>query len=224
MERLEADPSDRDHVLGVLMERYSSRLDAFLRKMNVRCPARRDELKQELWCRICRQCGRPGGWKPGRGADPLWSLMKTAAKRLVIDLVRRGHARAERWRTFCENYATFGDDVATCMKTKRGRDGAVAPRGPRMEFVGEMTRRERARLAKAVLAELMSLKPSDRRLLELVAEGKTTREIAITINRSPGQVCKVLTAARREVITRACDEDAAPAGFLGGNTGSQPVA
>lgn len=148
--------------------------------------------------------------------------MKTAAKRLVIDLVRRGHARAERWRTFCENYATFGDDVAICMKTKRGPDGAVAPRGPRMEFVGEMTRRERARLAKAVLAELMHLKPSDRRLLELVAEGQSTREIATTIKRSPGQVSKVLTGARQEVITRARGENAAPDSLAGGNTGSQP--
>jgi len=222
MERLEADPSARDHVLSVLMARYSSRLDGILRKLGVRCSARRDELEQAVWFRIWRRCGQPGGWQPGRGADPLWSLLKTAAKRLVIDLVRRGHTGAERWREFCEDYATFGDDVAICMQAKAGQAGAVQLRGPRIEFVGPITRRERARLAKAVLAELMYLKPSDRHLLELVAEGKSTREIATTIKRSPGQVSKVLTAARRKVITRARGENAAPDSLAGGNTGSQP--
>lgn len=207
MERLEVDPADRDHVLAELQKRYSRSLDALFRIKGVQCPGRRDELVQTVWYRIWRRCARAGGWKPGRGNDPLWSLMKKVAERLLIDQHRRGRTADSRWTTFCDDRSTFGADVAGCLTARVPQPGASSPRGPRIELVAAMSRRERARLEKAAIAEFRNLARSDRRALVLVAKGRTTREIGIRIKRSPGQVSKVLNAARREVITRALGDD-----------------
>jgi len=121
----------------------------------------------------------------------------------VIDLHRCGRTADNRWSTFCDDYATFGKDVAACVQSRAGQPGSVAPRGPRIDLVGSMSRRDRARLEKAALAGFGNLTWSDRRAIMLVADGRSTREIARRINRSPGQVSKILTAARREVIAGA---------------------
>lgn len=131
------------------------------------------------------------------------SLMKKVTGRLVIDLHRCGRTAGNRWSTFCDDYATFGKDVAACVQSRVEQASTSSPRGSRIELVGAMTRRDRARLEKAVLARFGNLTRSDRRALVLVAKGRTTRAIARTIKRSPGQVSKILTAARREVIAGA---------------------
>lgn len=201
MNRLEADPSDRDLVLAELQKRYSQRLEAIYRCRGIRCPQHRDELVQVVWFRLWRRCSKPGGWKPGAGEDPLWTLLGKIANNLANDVYRRRRSNDKRWATYCDEVKHVGADQRPCVATAGG--GEKKLRGPRVGPVGAVSRRERAKLEKAALEKYPKLAPEKQKLLQFVVDGHTTRQIGAIVNRSPGRVVEDLQRVRCELSARS---------------------
>jgi RNA polymerase sigma factor (sigma-70 family) len=200
MERLQVGLLAWDPVLHELEKRYSTKLDARLRFKGVWCPSRRDDLVQAVWYRLWRRCSKPEGWKPGKGKDPLWTLIKKIADNLRLDLNRRRRTHEKHWAGYCEAFSQFDGDAAASVPAKTRQPGERAPRGPRVQLVGGMTRRERASLEREALLAFQELPAKKQKILLLVADGHTTRQIGEKIDRSPGRVSIDLNDVRREVI------------------------
>jgi len=203
MTRLEADPTDQDHILAELQKRYGERLLTVFRYRGIRCPLHRDELVQMVWVKLWQRCSKPGGWQPGAGEDPLWSFLAVIAKNLARDVHRRRHSSHKRWATFCDEVQHVGADQRPSAATTAGETGETKLRGPRVRPVGTMSRRERARLEKAALEKFPKLPADKRKLLQLVADGHTTRQIGAKVNRNPGRVVLDLQKARCELVALA---------------------